>query len=87
MTNTNVIRQIRERYEGIERSLTPDAVLQTYMLDAKFSDVGTAEKLFKIYETTHDKKAFKEMFETFTGKKFNDYLRVFVADNNYRDED
>lgn len=80
MTNTNIIRQIKEKYTSAEVFPNPDTVFQEYMLNQNYLKDGIADKIMDIYSWSHDRKAVVEMFNIITGKNFNDFLRTFIED-------
>ena len=85
MTNTNIIRKIREEYGSNKKTPSPDSVLQSYMKSAKFAK-GTADKIMDVYNWSHDRQAVMALFMIFTGQSFDEYLRTFVVDNDYKEK-
>ena len=85
MTNTNIIRQIKEQYSTNTKELpNPDSVLQHYMKSGEFTKQGTADKIMDVYNWSHDRQAVMALFQIFTGESFDEYLRKFVPDDDYK---
>lgn len=88
MTNTNIIRKIKEQFEENKKTIpNPDSVLKEYMKRGTALKVGTADKIMDVYNWSHDRKAVIALFMIFTGESFDDYLRVFVADDDHKEKE
>ena len=87
MTNTNIIRKIKEQFVESTTIPNPDSVLQSYMKAGKFTENGTADKIMDVYNWSHDRRAVIALFKIFTGESFDDYLREFVPDDDHKEKD
>ena len=81
-----LLNEVNELYrEFLEKQLRgeidhsfrdPDTILADLMDDQDFEASGTAVELFMIYiEAENDRETFNHIFEFFTGKEFEDYLK------------
>ena len=67
-------KQLRDEIDHSFRD--PNTILADLMDDQDFEVSGTAAELFMIYiEAENDRETFNHMFEFFTGKEFEDYLK------------
>ena len=87
MTNTNIIRKIKEQFEESKTIPNPDSVLKEYMKKGTAYEDGTADKIMDVYNWSHDRRAVIALFKIFTGESFDDYLRVFVADSDHKEKE
>lgn len=87
MTNTNIIRVIKEQYSSTKSIPNPDSVLQHYMKSKEFNKEGTADKIMDVYNWSHDRRAVIALFKIFTGESFDSYLRKFVPDDDHKEKE
>ena len=87
MTNTNIIRKIKEQYSASKEIPNPDSVLQHYMKTGEFKKEGTADKIMDVYNWSHDRQAVIALFKIFTGESFDAYLRKFVPDDEHKEKE
>ena len=72
-----MVKTVRNLHNGTPEGVIHDAdiILADLLDECSYEISGIAEELFDIWENAKDKKVVEDLFELFTGYKFDDYLK------------
>lgn len=80
--HVQMVNEVKRLYDQTPEGqvVDSDTILKDLMDDSSFEEIGLSTDIFSIYLNSKDQKSIEDLFYTFTGVEFGEYLERCISD-------